>query len=264
MDPELHARLLEAALNNGIALGTHIQQKEEVKLVYSKNFVKSGEFGKICKKIGRVPEEILLEFFRPTGPSDHNHTFIMSKDIEPKHFEFNVHKLKRNAGALNDCLTDLLEVWSKDSSGKLKTHHKINEKMVRGYLKVRTTEHPDYDRKFSHEDIRQAIINYQLWAKASKDNERVWFQLWDLSGFLRSNKAISEWCYDLKTMKDKVGNQYFDEEEQDEDETSDEEKKKITLFHLNELAKDLKTGREIPEEWKKFWEENKHLLDEES
>lgn len=264
MDLELHARLLKAALDNGLSLGTHVQQKEEVKLVYSENFIKSGEFGKICKEIGKVPEEVLLEFFRPTGPPSLKAPLYMSKDTNPESFKFNVHKLKRNSEALSNCISDLITLWSNDTTRRLKKHHSINEKMVKGYLKVRDTNHPDEDRKFTHEDIRQAIINYQLWAKAADQNDRVWFQRWSLDGFLRSNKAITEWCYSREEMMAKVGEQYFEIQVEEKDDIDQEVLDKSRLSHLRDLKESIDRGEKLTADWQGFWDQYHHLLDGQS
>lgn len=265
MDLELIGKLMAACVEHDLPMSTHVQQKEPVKIVFSQNFVKSAEYEQICREIGSTPGEFTLKINRPTGPADQKHTFIMSKDIEPEHFLFSVHKLKRNPSALSDCLTDLLETWAKDSSGKLKKHHSINEKMAKGYLKIRDIENPDTNVKFSHEDIKKSILNYQLWAQASKENPKVWFQKWDLSSFLRSNKAIPDWCYDREEMVGKVGEQYFDIEfEKPKTQEEVEEDLKAQLSFLRTIKKDLDEGRPPEGEFLEYWEKNKHLLDDAS
>lgn len=261
MDKELMAKLMLACIQNNVPMGTHKQQKEPIKVLFSDSWVDTAEFDDICREINVLPGEFVKKINRPTGLPGLTSPLYMSKDTNPEHFLFTVHKLKRNTGAINDCLTDLLETWIKDRSGKLKNHHKLTEKMKRGYLKLRDAEHPDEDRKLSHQDIKTSIENYQLWAMASKNNEGVWFQKWDLDGFLRSNKAVSEWCYDKKNMMEKVGEQYFEIKEAEPNEDPEEAKQRKLSF-LKDIKANIDKGREPEGEFLEFWNEHKHLLEE--
>lgn len=263
MDPELIIKLLITCVKYNLPRGSHVQQKEDVKIVFSNNFLRSTEFEQFCREAGITPGEFLLDINRPTAPPRPKSYLYISKDIEPEHLKYSVHKLKRESGALSDCLTDLVTLWNKDSSGKLKTHHKINEKMINGYLKVRSSEHPDNDRPYTHEDIRKAIKNYHEWALAAKNNDRVWLQVWDLSSFLRSNKAISEWCYRREDMIAKVGPQYFEEQPPEKTQEEKDRIKQNTINLLKEIKVDVDKGIMPVGEFLQIWNENKHLLDEE-
>lgn len=259
MDRDLIIKLMATCVKYNLPRGTHAQQKEDVKIVFSKSFLKSSEFEQFCREIETTPGEFLLEINRPSGPGGPKVPLYMSKDMNPEHFLFTVHKLKRNQEALNDCLTDILETWMKDGSGKLKRHHKLNDKMVKGYLKLRDCEHPDEDRKISHEDIKTSVRNYQLWATAAKNNPQVWFQLWDLSGFLRSNKAVTEWCYDRNMMIAKVGDQFFDVKGDEPDEDPIEATNRKLSF-LKNIQFEIAKGQPPVGEFLEYWETNKHLL----
>lgn len=264
MDPELIAKLMKACIEHDLPMSIHVQQKEPVKIVFSQNFITSGEYEQICREIGSSPGEFTFRINKPTGSAAHKHTLYISKDIEPEHFQFSVHKLKRNAGALSDCLTDLMETWAKDSSGKLKKHHSLNEKMSKGYLKIRETVNPDTDFKFTHEEIKNSILNYQLWALTAKGNSKVWFQKWDLSAFLRSNKAIPDWCYDREEMIGKVGEQYFEDSDIPKVKTKEEieEDHQRDLSFMKMIKESVDKGRELKGDFLEFWETHQHLLDE--